>query len=93
MAARYRDDLNERLKDPKFKAEYDALEPDYNIARAMMDTQIKYDLTPEQLAEKTGIAQTEIDRLGLADADPNLSTLKRLASGMGMKLKLEFVPA
>jgi len=27
----------------------------------------------------------------MADGDPTLSTLKQLAAGMGMKLKLEFV--
>ncbi|MBQ3377690.1 MAG: transcriptional regulator [Synergistaceae bacterium] len=91
MSALFRDDLAERLKDPAFKAEYDALEPDFNIANAMMDTQIKYDLTPEQLAERTGLPQDEIDKLGMADGDPTLSTLKQLAAGMGMKLKLEFV--
>lgn len=92
MATKYRDYLNERLKDPEFKAEYDALGPDYDIARAMMDTQIKYDLTPEQLSERTGIPQNEIDKLGLADADPTLSTLKQLAAGMGMRLRLDFQP-
>ena len=63
------------------------------VANAMMDTQIKYDLTPEQLAERTGLSQKEINDLAFADANPTLSTLKQLASGMGMKLKLEFVPA
>ncbi|MBR1602178.1 MAG: transcriptional regulator [Synergistaceae bacterium] len=91
MSVKFDDYLVKQLKDPVFKAKYDALEPDFNIANAMMDTQIKYDLTPEQLAERTGLPQDEIDRLGMADGDPTLSTLKQLAAGMGMKLKLEFI--
>ena len=50
-------------------------------------------LTQEQLADVTGIHQTNISKLESGTANPSLRTLKRLAAGMGMKLKLEFVPA
>lgn len=50
------------------------------------------DLTQKQLAEATGIAQADISRLENGTANPSLRTLKRLAAGMGMTLKLEFVP-
>lgn len=50
-------------------------------------------LTLEQLADVTGIHQTNISKLESGTANPSLRTLKRLAAGMGMKLKLEFVPA
>ena len=49
--------------------------------------------TQEQLADVTGIHQTNISKLESGSANPSLRTLKRLAAGMGMKLKLEFVPA
>ena len=41
----------------------------------------------------TGIAQADISKLGNGSANPSLRTLRRLAAGMGMQLKLEFVPA
>ena len=50
-------------------------------------------LSQEQLADVTGIHQTNISKLESGTANPSLRTLKRLAAGMGMKLKLEFVPA
>ena len=50
-------------------------------------------LTQEQLADVTGIHQTNISKLESGTANPSLRTLKRLAAGMGMKLKLEFVSA
>ena len=50
-------------------------------------------LTQEQLADVTGIHQTNISKLESGTANPSLRTLKRLAAGMGMRLKLEFVPA
>ena len=49
-------------------------------------------LTQKQLAEITGITQADISRLESGTANPSLRTLKRLAEGMGMELKLEFVP-
>ena len=51
-----------------------------------------YNLTQEQLAQVTGINQANISRLENGTANPSLRTLKRLAEGMGMELKLEFVP-
>ena len=35
---------------------------------------------------------TDISRLESGTANPSLRTLKRLAAGMGMALKLEFIP-
>lgn len=39
MSKNFRDTLNERLKDDKFKAEYDALEPEYQLINAILDSQ------------------------------------------------------
>lgn len=85
--------LAERMKDPAFKAEYDALEPEFSIIQAMIDARKASGLTQQQLAEKTGIAQADISKLKNGSANPSLRTLRRLADGLGMRLKLEFVPA
>ena len=82
----------EKLEDPEFRSEYDALEPEFAIIRAMVDTRKGSGLTQKQLAEQTGIAQGDISKIENGNGNPSLKTLKRLASAMGMKLKLEFVP-
>lgn len=41
---------------------------------------------------KTGIAQGDISKLEHGTANPSVKTLKRLAAGMGMSLKIEFLP-
>ena len=84
--------LEEQKKDPEFKKEYDALEPEFAIVQAMIDARKKSGLTQKELADKTGIAQGDISKLENGSANPSLKTLRRLASGMGMRLKLEFVP-
>lgn len=84
--------LQEQLKDPDFRAEYDALEPEFAIMQAMMDSRKASGMTQKQLAEKTGINQADISKLERGNANPSLRTLQRLASGMGMRLKLSFEP-
>ena len=82
--SKYSDFLTEQLKDPALKAEYDALEPEFSVIQA--------GLTQKQLADKTGIAQSDISKLETGSANPSLRTLQRLAQGMGMKMKIEFIP-
>ncbi len=85
--------LNEKLKDPEFKAEFDALEPEFTIMQAMIDARKESGLTQKQLSEKTGITQADISRLEKGNANPSLRTLQRLAAGMNMRVRLEFVKA
>lgn len=92
MGKNFRETLNDQLRDPEFKAEWDALEPERQIIRAMLEGRERADLTQQELAEATGITQADISRLENGTANPSLRTLKRLASGMGMRLKVDFVP-
>lgn len=88
----YREFLNEQLQNKEFKKEYDALETEFSIVQAMLDARKASGLTQKDLAERTGIAQADISKLENGNANPSLKTLQRLAEGMGMKLRLEFVP-
>ena len=49
-------------------------------------------ITQKELAERTGIYQADISKIERGIANPSLSTLKRLADGMGMELQLTFKP-
>lgn len=80
----FNDYLSQKMKDPAFKAEYEALEPEFSIIQAMIDARKASGLTQKQLAERTGIAQADISKLENGSANPSLRTLRRLAEGMGM---------
>jgi ribosome-binding protein aMBF1 (putative translation factor) len=84
--------LEESLKNPEIKKEYDALEPEFAIIHAMIKARKESGITQKQLSERTGIAQGDISKIEIGEANPTLNTLKRLATGMDMKLRLEFVP-
>lgn len=92
MSTTYNEFLAEQLKDPEFKAEWEALQPQKAIVQAMIDARRKTGLTQKQLAERTGIAQSDISRLENGSANPSLNTLSRLADGLGMQLEIEFIP-
>ena len=86
---KYRD---EALKNnPDLKAEYDALAPEYDIIQAMIDARKGLNITQKELSERTGITQADISRIENGTRNPSLNMMKRLADGMGMRLKLEFV--
>lgn len=86
------DAIREEMKDPEFRAEWEALEPEFQIIRGIIEGRKATGLTQEQLAKATGIDQANISKLQNGTANPSLRTLKRLAAGMGMALKVEFVP-
>ena len=88
----FNDLLKEQLKDPQFKAEWDALEPEYAIVQAIIDARKRSGLTQKELSDRSGINQADISRIERGVGNPSLRTIKRLASSMGMTVKLEFTP-
>lgn len=87
----FRRHLEEQLKDPEFAAVYEESRPEYEAISAILAARIENNLTQKELAERTGIRQSNISRIENGTASPTVSTLARLASGMGKKLKIEFV--
>mgnify|MGYP004603086881 FL=1 len=88
----YKEYNNKCLEDSNFKKEYDDLEPEYDIINAMIKARKEKGLTQKQLSELTGISQADISRIENGTRNPSLEMIKRLATGMGMRLKLEFIP-
>lgn len=87
----FRDYLNEQMKDPEFAAEYKATLPEYEAIRAVIAARLESNMTQKELAEKTGIRQSNISRIENGSSSPTIETLARLAAGMGKQLKIEFV--
>ena len=81
----------ELLKDPEVRAEYEAIQPEYEVIRALIGARIAQNMTQAQLAEKSGIRQSNISRIESGSCSPTVSTLQQLAEGMGKKLHIEFV--
>ena len=91
--SRYSEFKKKSLENPKILEAYEALQPEYDIIQAMIDARKSLNMTQKDLSAATGITQADISRIENGTRNPSLEMVKRLASGMGMRLKLEFVPA
>ena len=86
------DMLEKQLEDDEFRKEYEAIQPEIDIIKALVDARNSLNLTQKELAERTGINQADISKIENGTRNPSLNLLKRLADGMGMVLKIEFIP-
>ena len=89
---KFDDFFDEQMKDPEFRTEYNNLQPEFDVIRAIIDARTNQNLTQKQLSEKTGINQADISKLENGTRNPTINLLKRLADGMDMILKIEFIP-
>ena len=92
IMSEFKELLNEQLQDETFKKEWEDIQPELDVIRAMINARISQNLTQKELAERTGINQADISKLENGTRNPSLKLLKRLAAGMGMALKIEFIP-
>ena len=88
----YKDYKEKALNNPEVKAEYDTLQPEYDLIQAMIDARNSQNITQKELSERTGITQADISRIENGTRNPSLAMVKRIAAGLGMQLRLEFVP-
>lgn len=80
----------EWMKDPKFVREYKKLEPRYRVISQMIGARIKKKITQAQLAKMVGTKQSAIARLESGSINPTVDFLTKIASGLGMKLEVQF---
>lgn len=92
MSKNFRESLKEQMENEEFKQEWDKTELEYQIIKAIITAREEKNITQKELAEMTGITQNDISKLESGNANPSLQTLKKLADGLGMAIKLEFVP-
>ncbi|MBR4731560.1 MAG: helix-turn-helix transcriptional regulator [Lachnospiraceae bacterium] len=86
------DMLSEQMENQDFCKEYERIQPEMDVIRAIIDARTSQNLTQKELAERTGIHQSDISKLENGTRNPSVNLLRRLAEGMDMTLKIEFVP-
>ena len=92
---RHHEDVNvfikESLKNPKIKAEFDKLQPEFAMIQAMIDIRRKKDLSQKQLAKKLGTTQSAISRLEKGNISPTVNFLQKLADALDSRLDIRFL--
>ena len=87
----YKDYKQRALQYSNFKAEYDKLQEEYDLIQELIDARKQQHLTQKELAMSTGITQADISRIAKGLRNPSLSTVKKMAQGLGKQIRL--VPA
>lgn len=83
--------LEESLKNPEFKKEWDESELEFQIQDMLVKARAAAKLTQNELAQLSGVRQSNISRIENGSCVPKLETLALLAKAMGKKLKIEIV--
>ncbi len=81
------------MKDPAFRKEYDALEPEFAVARQLIEARTRAGLTQQELADRMGTTQPVIARLESGRQKPTTKTLERFAKATGSKVEIRLVAA
>jgi len=86
--------LNARLlTNPKVKAEYDALVPEFEIAAELRKARLRAGLSQAELAARMGTRQSTIARAESGQTLPSTKTLRRYAEATGSRFKVRLSAA
>ena len=75
-------------EDPELRKAYEALQPEFEIAKAIIKQRIGKKLTQAQLAKKLKTKQSAISRLESGDYNPTIGFLKKVAEALNLTLKV-----
>ncbi len=79
-------------RDAAYKAAYDALEGEFNLAAALIEARSKAELTQEQVAARMQTSQAYVAKLEGSRVNPSVKTLRRFAAATGTRLTIRFEP-
>ena len=80
------------LKDPEFRKEYEALEPEYRLAATLIRLRLDKGITQEELALTLHTKQESIARLESGRSLPSLSMIKKVADALDADLEITLQP-
>jgi DNA-binding XRE family transcriptional regulator len=83
----------EWMKDRAFRAAYDALGPEFALARSLIEARGKAGLTQAQVAKRMGTTQSVVARIESGRNPPNLKTLEKYARAVGRRIEVKLVSA
>lgn len=82
--------LNEQLKNPKFRKEWDALDPQYQVMRELIKARLNCKLSQRELAKKAKTTQAVISRIENMTVSPSVGLLQKIAEALNKKLEIKF---
>ena len=84
-------DLHEKWgRDPEYQAAYDALQPEFELARSLIEARMGAGLTQAQLAKRMETTQSVVARLESGRVHLSTRTLEKVAQSTGTRLRISF---
>ncbi len=84
-------DLHKKwMKDSKYKAAYEALDEEFELARALIEARAEAGLSQAQVAGRMKTSQSFVARIESGRVRPSTKTLERFAKATGTRLKITF---
>ena len=85
--------LEEHLRDPEFRAEWERLAPARAVAISLVGYRVDHGLTQTALGRLLGMSQPAIARLEAGDHLPTLPTLLKLTEELGLEILVSMTPS
>lgn len=79
----------ELLSKPGIRKEYEALQPRYDLVRALIKRRTQLGISQAQLAKLVGTKQPAISRLEKGDSDATLNTFFKVASALDLDISVK----
>lgn len=76
------------LRDAGFRKEYEAIQPEFDVVRAVLDARLKKGLTQTEIARRAGTTQSAIARFEAGRTNPTLDFASRVARAVGAKIEV-----
>ena len=88
------EELHERWsRDPDYREAYERLEPEFEVARALIEARRSAGFTQAELAARMKTTQSAVARLESGRIPPSTRTLEKVAKATGTRLRIRFEPA
>lgn len=84
----FQDHLKESLKDPEFRKEWEATEPEHNLARQIIEARLKQNLSQRDLATRVLTSQAIVSRIESGSANTSIALIKRFAKALKTDLTI-----
>lgn len=81
------------MKEPDYKAAYEDLAEEFQLAQALIEARTRAGLSQSQLARRMKTSQSYVARIESGRVRPSSGALERFAQATGTRLKITFEPA
>ncbi|HBP51134.1 MAG: Transcriptional regulator, XRE family [Candidatus Shapirobacteria bacterium GW2011_GWE1_38_10] len=85
----FREHLKESLKNPEFRKAWKESEPEYILARQIIEKRLKKKMSQRELARKANTTQAVICRIESMNANPSIELLKKISQGLNSHLTIK----